>query len=504
VLGHRIKIEFLLLTVLLVGSLALRFINLGYSDYIGDERKALLIPHKDQSVQEFLLSQRKGPMQFFVSYIPYLITGDYYNELATRLPFAALSVVSLFVFFLIVKKVSGDSHTAFLAAFLLSVNGFIVGFGRIAQYQNLNMFFSFLAVYLYLNLLSDSRYKYLSSIVGTVCWVLSVLSHWDGAFILPPVVLIFTKFLLQKATSVWHKITIITVNFVVGTVLFGLFFVPYVNNSLQNNLGYLNKRIGLPGTAEVPVIYHIKPLIDLYNPFLTFWFYVALLVVGLVLWLRKKEWSLGFFVAWFIPVFSYFILFFKLPNTHIYNFLIPVTAIIGITLRRLYVDYIVGTKFRKAYVYISVALLLFFFYQSFVIFVDHSKEYPWEQKRILIFKTPAHDKYLVGKILLAPFGFPHERYWKEISMWINEQNTTRGENFCYETNEDKTVSETYMKPEVCGSYTYGAYLIGIKKPMNFVNDSCFLQIGKKKVVKSFRNDSSEVVKIYRVDPLINR
>jgi len=44
----------------------LRFVNLGYSDYQGDEIKALYNPKEIKSAQ-FFLEQRKGPMQFLVT-----------------------------------------------------------------------------------------------------------------------------------------------------------------------------------------------------------------------------------------------------------------------------------------------------------------------------------------------------------------------------------------------------------------------------------------------------
>lgn len=46
-------------TSLIFASLWLRLINLGYSNYQGDEIKALYRPQADQSMIDFLLNQRK-------------------------------------------------------------------------------------------------------------------------------------------------------------------------------------------------------------------------------------------------------------------------------------------------------------------------------------------------------------------------------------------------------------------------------------------------------------
>ena len=56
-------------------------------------------------------------------------------------------------------------------------------------------------------------------------------------------------------------------------------------------------------------------------------------------------------------------------------------------------------------------LTLFLFLQANAIFVDHTKEYPWEDKKFLIFTmtrpTPVFH--------LSMFGFPYNREWKQIA-----------------------------------------------------------------------------------------
>ena len=75
---------------LLAIAFILRFINLGYSDYIPDETTVLyyLKQHQNFYSWEFFLEQRKGPVQFIAAYIPYFFTHDVFNQLAQRIPFA--------------------------------------------------------------------------------------------------------------------------------------------------------------------------------------------------------------------------------------------------------------------------------------------------------------------------------------------------------------------------------------------------------------------------------
>ena len=55
-----------ILFLLLLCAAILRLVNLGYSDYQGDETQALYIP-KGQTFSQFVLSQRRAPGQFVVT-----------------------------------------------------------------------------------------------------------------------------------------------------------------------------------------------------------------------------------------------------------------------------------------------------------------------------------------------------------------------------------------------------------------------------------------------------
>jgi len=86
------------LIYLIFVTLWLRLINLGYSDYQGDEIKALYRPEAGQGISEFLFSQRKGPIQFFVTYIIKIFNPNYDNEFFVRLPFAVAGILAVYFF----------------------------------------------------------------------------------------------------------------------------------------------------------------------------------------------------------------------------------------------------------------------------------------------------------------------------------------------------------------------------------------------------------------------
>ncbi len=474
----------------------LRVPNLGYSDYIGDERKAFILLKRNQSLKQFFLSQRKGPVQFLVSEIPHFFTKTYRNEFAQRLPFTLFGIASVYVFYELVKRFTKDLFVSFIAALLLSVSGFIVGFARIAQYQSLNLFFSFAALYFY-SFLVDTPAGYcpagspvdlqglaLKSVLGTVMFSLSLLSHWDALFVLIPVIYLIIKFLINENYEIKYKLILAGVNLFVGSIILLPFLIPYITNQLGNiaNQEYFNRRIEF--LYEAPNLY--KKLIDLYNPFVVYWFYVLAGISSL--FFVKKSWL---YVTWFVVNFSFFELFFKKPGVHVYNLIIPLVVLCSVSLyeiaRRL-------PRIMQCACFTGIfSLFVFFIYQDYVIFVNHDIEYPWEQESILGYTTSFHTRENRSPL----FGFPHRRNWDEINDFINSQNNDYG----YITNEDKAISEFYMDSKYKASDDF--YIVGVKRPQSFVQDWRMEQYGGTAVVYSIQRQREigpeDIVRIWKVN-----
>ena len=140
--------------ILTLTSTSLRFVNLGYSELQDDEKKTKIALRENETYKDFFFKQRKGPMQFIVAHIPNEIYTNVVtvNEFALRLPFTIVNLVAVFVLYAFIYKLNKKHLIAFLAATLFAINGFVVGFSRIAQYQSLNMLFSFSALFYFANL----------------------------------------------------------------------------------------------------------------------------------------------------------------------------------------------------------------------------------------------------------------------------------------------------------------------------------------------------------------
>lgn len=492
------------LVFLCVLSFPLRFKDLGYSDYIGDERKAFIQLDSGQNLYDFFLTRRKGPMQFLVSEMPHFITKDFRNEYAQRLPFAITSVAAVAAFYLMVKKLTQSEGAAFISSTLYLVNGFIVGFGRIAQYQNLNLLFNFLALYFYTDLLRNPRKLIRSSLLGTLFFSLSLLSHWDAIFILPVMVYIFVVFLLKKDHARNYKLRILIYNFVLGCLILLPFLVPYIAafSGSSDNKDYFLRRVQVGYDNRQLYV----ELIRLYNPFLFLEFVIGAGLLGLARIKKAVP-----FILWFAVGFAVFEVFVRKPGTHIYNFILPCLILAGVGAHSLIKLLPKWAGWLPVVAYLTV--FAFFYYQSYYLFVDHTKEYPWERKELFgEFRNNYKHHVIFGSMLrtapslktseysieqkLPLFGFPHYRHWNEINDYINEQNVQLRKNYGYITNEDKTISEWYVDAKYRADG--GFYLIVIRNPVNFVVESTWPQYPNKDEVKNFYNDGRWVAKIYKV------
>jgi hypothetical protein len=141
--------------------------------------------------------------------------------------------------------------------------------------------------------------------------------------------------------------------------------------------------------------------------------------------------------------------------------------------------------------------------QTHLLFVDHTKEYPYESKKLVILGRSFEAKkievikpeYMRGSYIPL-FGFPHSRSWNEISDYINAENSRNNELLMFITNEDKAFCDNYMDTEYGTGKEF--YAIGIKRPTNFVMDYNFSNYGNKKLVNKLTLNNETVVRIYKV------
>jgi hypothetical protein len=135
-------------------------------------------------------------------------------------------------------------------------------------------------------------------------------------------------------------------------------------------------------------------------------------------------------------------------------------------------------------------VIIFLFLQSYTIFVDHGREYPWQNKKFLLWElTEPRSVYH-----LSLFGFPYYRHWDEISDFIKKDFKSD----YYSTNERTTISGYYIK-KVKDSSKMG-YYIAISHPQTLIHD-----ISNERVIKYasenvpvaiYKNNTQVVSQVY--------
>ncbi len=278
------------------------------------------------------------------------------------------------------------------------------------------------------------------------------------------------------------KIKVLLLGSATFLALFLLFFVPYVHNaiSLQSeNIEYFAGRIGTEGSSFKDHYATFK----LYNPFVTEYFYLVCFILALIFFKKTR-----IFVLWFIFNFSLIKIFVSIPKTHIYNYLIPLNIVAGLGLFY-FLEFLYKKRILFFYLFtaVSVVLLSFLSYQTYTILVDHEREYPWDEKKILWLETkPFYSEYVIT------FGFPHYRGWKEVDKIIPPDCR-------FITNENKSIPQTYLRAEY-GHSDECMYVVDVKNPFELDGDGVkFAGLKKSKREYQYRNSFRAVTSVYRLN-----
>ncbi len=479
----------------------LRIVNLGYSDYQGDEIKALFLPEKGQPIYEFLLTQRKGPVQFLVTFILKFFDPTYNARFFMRLPFALAGILSVFFFYKLIQRYF-SKKIAFFSSFFLATNGFFIAFSRIIQYQSFVILFMILALYFFTLASKDESWKVKGLYFGFLAWALSILSHYDGVFIAPLVLYTFyawiKKYEIRKVSDFLRFFTLPSLIFV---LLLCSFYIPFVSKIDDSTLSYWKGRI--EGTGGK--ISSSKYLFTVYQPIYVIHIYTSLAFLGgirilLKLYQNCRKRNLDriiLYVAvglWFAIPLAFLEFFVNIPGTHIYTYLIGLFLILGFGVAFIWemLDKVLGKiTFVNFLFWLGTSVVFFFiFAQSHQIFVEHGTEYPWKNEKFFIWTFPKPSP----TYHLSIFGFPYYRHWDEISGFVRSSKNTG----YYSTNERKSIARYHIpfdkNTEKAGHFIY------IKDPQSFTNEIIYEKAAywadNYPPILSFYKNGDTTVKVY--------
>ncbi|MFA6981800.1 MAG: glycosyltransferase family 39 protein [Patescibacteria group bacterium] len=514
-------IKYVPIFLLLSSALLLRICDLGYSDYQGDEIKALFIPDPGQSVSEFLLTQRKGPVQFFVTFLLKLLDPMYAHRFWMRVPFALAGTLSVLIFYKLLC-LHYNKRVALFSSLFFSFNGFFVAFSRIIQYQSFVILFMLISLYFFSLSIKEKKWEIKGLYAGFIFWALSILSHYDGIFIFPFAAYLLFIWLSDHRKSLKH----LFLSAAIFLTLLLVFYVPFALSITPGTSSYWHGRLVGTGGKISSSTY----LFSVYQPIYVIHFYILFGIIGGVLvlfesllqtflhkitnktgrianFLTKMEVNtssgtgllknLGLLLWFFIP-FLFLEVVVTLPGTHIYSYLIPVFIFLGLslnTIERFFCKVLKSLSLRIVYTILTCVFFVFLFLQSYTIYANHKEEYPWEQEYFLLWELPKPNHLYH----LSMFGFPYFRNWDEIGNLIR---TTAPAGTYYSTNERESIARYHI--DLLKDTDLAGYYVYIRNPQSFtdekISEKALYWIERYGPVFTFIKDGKEIASVYNMEP----
>jgi len=193
------------LALLLALAAAPRLLNLGYSEFQGDEVKVVLRSFALlQGVPDALLAQRKPPAEVLIGAAFAGGLGGV-TEAVGRLPFALAGAAAVLACYQLGSALFGK-QAGLAAALLLAVNGYFVAFGRVLQYESLALLLDNLAILCLIRAGRDSGRQRAYAVVGGLVLAGAGLSALSAVFLLSLAVLALWPQLRAAVRGRWKQL----------------------------------------------------------------------------------------------------------------------------------------------------------------------------------------------------------------------------------------------------------------------------------------------------------
>ena len=385
-----------------------------------------------------------------------------------------------------IYKIGGQCQSrraGWWAALIVALDGLLVAFGRIVQYQSLVIMFGVLGLLCALRYdeAEDRRYLWVSAFL----LAMGLLAHSDGVFAVAPTGLIVIGGMWRRGARADKVARALLGPAGLAAGILASFYVPYaLHPQASGTASYWASRIGSPPYNHLGD--HLT-LLTAYNAV----YYVILIALGLsafaldeLSWVRRRRWLLvlaggcllvspvllgrlwGFdldlsvvlftlllgallflgrrsqcraaILLWFgLPFLLYTFLSLD-PRSHIYTAVPGAALLVGIELDRLGA---LGKPWRGITSGLAIALLGLSAFYSWVAFVRPDPEYQrsYPEHRIGLFWTPFGEAFPRD----AVFGFPHRSAWKAIGMMF----ATGQLEGSYASNEETHITQWYTRNE---------------------------------------------------------
>ncbi|MEI7771545.1 MAG: glycosyltransferase family 39 protein, partial [Chloroflexales bacterium] len=487
-----------LIPALLIAA-GLRLPLLGAAELQGDEAYVLMLARGIRYGQpDILFVHMKGPVEALLPAGPLVITGVV-TEWAARLPFAVAGLALIVgVWALAGRLIGGRAGGAagLVAACALAVDGFLIAFSRIVQYQSVIMLLTVAAVWLCWRFYEGAERPRRYLLGAAFCVGVATLAHYDGALSAPALAWLVVVGGRRRGWSARQWAAELAGPVALGLLLTLSFYLPFVlHEHFARTLDHLETRSGQGGAG--PALYN--SLIG-YAELAGFYSFPAAIVSaglallgGLASWLaiylRPRALGLALaallagggliaalapqifaigdgrslavlaiappiiglalaprlpagmraLVIWFATPFIVMAFLFADPRTHFYTMHLPGALLAGLAVARLYAALRRAPWLRAALAAGGAALLIAALPYAYLIFLRQRPEYQrrYPDTRAAIYRpltgdTLADDGY---------FGFPQQDGWKAVAA-LFQRGELRG---TVDSNQELFTSGWYLR-----------------------------------------------------------
>jgi 4-amino-4-deoxy-L-arabinose transferase-like glycosyltransferase len=497
-IGHWSLVIGLLLVILVAAFFRLRY--LGYSEFQGDE--GLIMVRAARVIAgdgEQLFYHQKGPAEVLLPVATWTLSGTI-NEWQARLPFASAGILGVVALYLLGRRWFNE-RSALVAALLLAINGYFVGFGRIVQYQGLVLATTTLGLLALWRWSEGEGRRWLMA--GAALLAVGLLAHYDAGLALPAAAYVVGRRLWvarKPDPKGFPKPLGPLVVDVLGAgalacAILALFYLPFARHpNFAKTLAYLGgARIGtggplynnllssLPLAAFYNSAYYLIGLVALlviasFLPFRRIGFLIPIacyLLLGVLQFairnLQSTLWAGPVFATlllaillsrrpspssraawlWFgVPFLFYYFLVWD-PRTHVLN-VFPGAVLVAASafddLLTLIQQLTPPSSRRPASVIVHCSLFILLAYYPYLMFVQHTPEVKrtWPDHQPALYWKPYVGPLSVAATempLFGYFGFPYRAGWKVIGA-LMEEGVLSG---IYASNEEQEVTDWYAR-----------------------------------------------------------
>ena len=182
--------QILLPVALMLVAAFFRLTYLGYSEFQGDEARAMLMAAGVLRGQdEILFVHKKGPAEVLLPAAFYALHGTI-DEFTARLPFALASLAGVLSVYILIRRLfPRHALAAPVAAGLLAVDGYLVAFARIVQYQSVVFLMMALAAWCFYLWYRDP--DPVLAMLAALFVAVGTLAHYEAILVTPFVAWLF-------------------------------------------------------------------------------------------------------------------------------------------------------------------------------------------------------------------------------------------------------------------------------------------------------------------------